>query len=232
MAASWRHDRAHDEHVHVDEVVGRAAHEVFVGDVASAHDGDRAVGDEELVVHAVIEPLKSASDATYLLTMLCRAQQNGLNRRTSTFGNAARPLKHRIAARPCRGRPPAGARARRARRRRASCASAGGRCDRSESGSTGRRARSCALRASWIARIERVEAERHQPKAGHARRRLESCAIRTSGLSAEAGSAGETGRSACVRQRAARRDRKSAQQQRQRDREGGATMDARRSDRR
>ena len=34
----------------------RAARKVFIGDVASSHDRDRAVGDEELVVHAVIEP--------------------------------------------------------------------------------------------------------------------------------------------------------------------------------
>ena len=30
--------------------------------------------------------------------MLCRAQQNGLNRRTSTFGKRRQAAKHRIAA--------------------------------------------------------------------------------------------------------------------------------------
>ena len=50
-----RHHRADDEGVHVDEVVGHAAHEVFVGDVAPAGDDHRAVGDEQLVVHAVVD---------------------------------------------------------------------------------------------------------------------------------------------------------------------------------
>ena len=53
-------DGTHDEYVHVDEVGRRAARKVFICDVASAHDGDRAVGDEELVVHPVIEPSEIA----------------------------------------------------------------------------------------------------------------------------------------------------------------------------
>jgi hypothetical protein len=51
-----RHDRADDQRIHVDEVVGHAAHEVFVGDVAAAGNHDRAVRNEQLVVHAVVEP--------------------------------------------------------------------------------------------------------------------------------------------------------------------------------
>ena len=57
-APTARHDRPARQHVHVDEVRGRAAHEVFVGDVAPAGDGQRAVGDEQLVVHAAVDALE------------------------------------------------------------------------------------------------------------------------------------------------------------------------------
>ena len=50
------HDRADHQHVHVDEVGAGTALEVFVGDVAAAHDRRHAVGNEQLVVHAVVEP--------------------------------------------------------------------------------------------------------------------------------------------------------------------------------
>ena len=53
-----RNDGADDQRVHVDEIVGRAAHEVLVGDVAATGDDDHAVGDEELVVHPVVEALE------------------------------------------------------------------------------------------------------------------------------------------------------------------------------
>ena len=41
---------------------------------------------------------KSESDAAYLESRPPRPQQNGLNRRTSTFGNAASPMNSSIAA--------------------------------------------------------------------------------------------------------------------------------------
>ena len=50
-----RHDGADDERVHVDEVVGQAAHEILVGDVTSSRNGHRAIGDEQLVVHPMVE---------------------------------------------------------------------------------------------------------------------------------------------------------------------------------
>ena len=49
------HDGAHHEGVHVDEVRLGAAQEVLVGDVAAADHRHHAVGDEHLVVHAVVE---------------------------------------------------------------------------------------------------------------------------------------------------------------------------------
>ena len=49
-------DRTHDEYIHVDEVVLHTAREVFIGDVAAPHDCEHAVGDEELVMHPVIQP--------------------------------------------------------------------------------------------------------------------------------------------------------------------------------
>ena len=49
-------DGAHHERVHVDEVRVGGAQEVLVGDVAAARHRHHAVGDEELVVHAVVEP--------------------------------------------------------------------------------------------------------------------------------------------------------------------------------
>jgi len=51
-----RDDRAHEEHIHVHEVVDFASREAFIRDVASSHDGGRSVRDEELVVHPVVEP--------------------------------------------------------------------------------------------------------------------------------------------------------------------------------
>jgi hypothetical protein len=50
------HDGAHDEGVDVDEVGVVRAQEVLVGDVAPARDRHHAVGDEHLVVHAVVQP--------------------------------------------------------------------------------------------------------------------------------------------------------------------------------
>ena len=44
--AESRHDTAHDQYVHVDKIVRRVAGEIFVGDVAPAHDRDHAVRDE------------------------------------------------------------------------------------------------------------------------------------------------------------------------------------------
>ena len=41
---------------------------------------------------------KSASEAAYLLSRLPRPQQNGLNSRTSTLGNAAKPRQELVAA--------------------------------------------------------------------------------------------------------------------------------------
>src|SRR6185369_5873594 len=55
-ACELLHHGSDDEQVHVDEVVHGTAREVFVRNVAASHDGDRAVGDEQLVVHPVIEP--------------------------------------------------------------------------------------------------------------------------------------------------------------------------------
>lgn len=52
------HGAAGEHHVEVDEVVLRAAQEVFVGEVAAADDRQRAVSDEQLVVHAVVQPLE------------------------------------------------------------------------------------------------------------------------------------------------------------------------------
>ena len=52
------HRAADDQHVHIDEVARRAASEVLVRDIAPAHHCDDAVGDEQLVVHPVIEALE------------------------------------------------------------------------------------------------------------------------------------------------------------------------------
>ncbi len=52
--------RAHDEGVHVDEIAALVEHEIFVADVAPAGDGDHAVGDEQLVVHAVVDSIDVA----------------------------------------------------------------------------------------------------------------------------------------------------------------------------
>src|SRR5204863_21693 len=49
------HDGPGRDDVHVAEVELRIHAEVRIGDVAATHDGDLVVGDEELVVHAVIQ---------------------------------------------------------------------------------------------------------------------------------------------------------------------------------
>ena len=55
------------------------------------HDGHRAVGDEELVMHAVVEPGEIGNRRHVFVDDACRPQQNGLKSRTSTLVNAARP---------------------------------------------------------------------------------------------------------------------------------------------
>jgi hypothetical protein len=55
VAREFGDDGARHEQVEVDEVGLRAAQEVVVGQVAPARDGKGAVGDEELVVHALVE---------------------------------------------------------------------------------------------------------------------------------------------------------------------------------
>jgi hypothetical protein len=86
------HRRAHHERVHVDEVRRLRAQEVLVGDVAPADHRHHPVGDEQLVVHAVVEAaeVEQRRDVA-AATPPPRAQQNGLKRWTSTFGKAARP---------------------------------------------------------------------------------------------------------------------------------------------
>jgi hypothetical protein len=46
----------HYQHIQIYEVAGRATRKVLIRDVAPSHDTDHTVGDEELVMHAVIEP--------------------------------------------------------------------------------------------------------------------------------------------------------------------------------
>ena len=85
--------------VHVDEVARSAAHEVLVGDVAPAGHGDRAVGDEELVVHAVVQAREVGQRCRETCRRgFARPQQKGLNSRTSTFGNAAKRAKQPVGA--------------------------------------------------------------------------------------------------------------------------------------
>jgi hypothetical protein len=55
-AGELTNDGTHREYVHVDEVAGRATRKVFIGDVAPPHDSHHAVGDEELVMHPMIQP--------------------------------------------------------------------------------------------------------------------------------------------------------------------------------
>jgi hypothetical protein len=50
-----RHDGAGRDHVEIDEIVLGIAREVLVADVAAAGDGECIVGDEQLVVHPVID---------------------------------------------------------------------------------------------------------------------------------------------------------------------------------
>ena len=204
-ACQPRHDRAHEEHVHVDKIADRVTREVFVGNVAPTHHRDDTIRDEQLVVHPTVDVRrKSASEATNLLVMLWRAQRNGLNSRTSTLGNAARPRNI--------GSPPIVLRSSTRRRTR-----------------TPRNAASRRLRINsrpvrivlhqvvldiermngaaheLHARIERVEAERHQPEAGHGRvgcrvvdkaheRTVGRCLLRTRGRAVGRGRKGSAGR--------------------------------------
>ena len=50
-----RHDGAGRHHVQIDEIIVLIAREVLIADIAAAGDGQRVVGDEQLVVHAVID---------------------------------------------------------------------------------------------------------------------------------------------------------------------------------
>ena len=93
-----RHDIADDKDVHVDKVAGRAPGKVFVGDVPTAHDGHRSVGDEELVVHPVVEPSefpkRRRESACHALARTAkRIEEPHLD-----VGKGRKPAKHRVSA--------------------------------------------------------------------------------------------------------------------------------------
>ncbi len=70
-----RNDRARSQHVEVDEVGRGAGHEVLVADVAPAAHRQRVVGDEQLVVHAVVDAAE-----------LVQRRQHTLRRRAGARG--------------------------------------------------------------------------------------------------------------------------------------------------
>ena len=144
-------DGTHDEYVQVHEVARRAARKVFICDVAPSHDSDRAVGDEELVMHPVIEPPEIADRRDVFAgdALSCAAKR--IEQAYLHVRERRQAAKHRVAA--CRVKvvhqQPHSHAAQCARH--ASCASAGGRCDRLGSGSTGRRVSGgpCGQAGSW-----------------------------------------------------------------------------------
>ena len=93
-----RHDGTDDQDVHVDEVARRASRKVFVGDVPAAHDGNRTVRDEELVVHPVVEPpefpkRRRVSTRHALARTAKRIEEAHLD-----VGKGRQPAKHRVSA--------------------------------------------------------------------------------------------------------------------------------------
>ena len=150
-------------------------------------DRHRAVGDEQLVVHAVVEPAEVEQRRR-------EARQRGRRARAAERVEQAhldvrerrQPAQQLVAARRCRGRRRSRRtrtpRSRRVAQRRAA---AGGRCRRSRSGSTGRRASaSRALRELRSARraSRRRAAAGARPTASSSGG-VDAFAILTSGLS-------------------------------------------------
>src|SRR5260221_7102372 len=91
-------NRTHQEYIHIHEVGCCATRKVLVCDIAPAHDGDGAVGDEELVMHPVIESSK-IGDRRKVFTgdaLSCaaeRVEQTHLHVR-----EGCQAAKHRVAA--------------------------------------------------------------------------------------------------------------------------------------
>ena len=166
------------------------AQEVLVGDVATAGHRHHAVGDEELVVHAVVEPAEvedrrrvAAADAA-AAGAAERVEEADLDVRERRPGRAAAGRSGS-----CRGRRRGGGRGRRARSRRAAPSAAAARSGRSRAGSTGRRARSTrAARAGAGCRASRRRAAAGERRSARATGD-ETLAILTSGLSGLGGSA-------------------------------------------
>ena len=74
-----RQHRAGHEQVEVDEVAFGAAQEILVRQVAAADDGDCAVGDEELVMQAMVQTPKSTSGPSARASVDSRPDPNPLN---------------------------------------------------------------------------------------------------------------------------------------------------------
>ena len=93
------HDVADQEHIHVHKVTGHASRKIFIGDVTASHHDERAICDEQLVVHPVVEAPNigqgcSISARNTLPRATERVEQAHLD-----VGKRRQALKHRIRAR-------------------------------------------------------------------------------------------------------------------------------------
>src|SRR5206468_5495910 len=93
-----RNDIADDQRVHIDEVLGNTAHEILVRDVASPGDGDGVVGNEKLIVHAMIETAKFDERSSVLPCETVTPATERIEQPNLDVGERGQPSKQRVAA--------------------------------------------------------------------------------------------------------------------------------------
>ena len=93
-----RHDGADEEHVHVHEIAGSAACEVLVAYIASPHHCERAVRDEQLVVHAMIHTPEVGERSDILARYALSGAAKRIEEAHLDIRERRQALKHRIRA--------------------------------------------------------------------------------------------------------------------------------------
>ena len=88
-----RHDGSGADQVEVDEITVLVEREVLVADIAPAGDGKSVIGDEQLVVHPMIDPRNIRYRSQNAAPDGRAAAGEGLKTRTSTFGCCPRCIK-------------------------------------------------------------------------------------------------------------------------------------------
>ena len=97
-SAELRNDGAYHKGVHVHEILRCAAHEIFVGDVAASCDDHGSIRDEQLVVHAMIEPAELANRRGVFAGNALPGAAERIEQADLDVRKRRQPAEHRIAA--------------------------------------------------------------------------------------------------------------------------------------